>query len=414
MIAKFAMAVLMCASALLTTGCWNKLEISDLAIVSAIGVDKAQDIGEYRVFFQVANPSAVASGAAAGGGGGAGAGGKAQTITVYRGVGASLFDAVRNASKMSSRRMYLSHVRLVVFGERLAKDGIEELLDYLKRSNEIRLTTNVVIAKGMTAEALMSVATRFEKIPADAIRGKMKFTSNLFSENIEIQLDDILKAVMGEGTEAVINGVELVKRGDKEAESDAPKEKERYSPPSTKIGPIGVFKGGKLKLWLDDGASRGLAWMLNKMKGTVVTVDFREQKESVSLDVLRSKTKVKVDVANDKPLIDIVIRQEAALINVKSGLDLRNPGLIKEIEASMNRKTREEIMKTVQIVKKEKIDFAGFAGKLHRSNRTAWEKLKDRWNEKLSEADVRVTVQSHVRHPGMNLEPVLSKATGEQ
>jgi spore germination protein KC len=408
---KQLFSLMLCTMMILTSGCWNKMEISDLAIVSAIGVDKADENNEYRVFFQVANPSAVASGEAAGGGGG-GVGGATQTITVYRGIGPSIFDAVRNASKMSSRRIYLSHARLIVFGESLAEEGIGDLFDYLKRSNEIRLTTDVVIAKGMTAESLMSVSTRFEKIPADAILGKLRFTSRVFAENVETKLYDVLKAVMDEGTEAVINGAELVEKSGNEM--GAAGSKDKYSPPSIQINQMAVFHGGKLKFWLNDGPAKGFSWILNKMKRTVVTINFNEKKDSVSIDVIRSKTKVKVNIRNDKLYVDILVRLEAAINNVKSSINLKSDEVIEEMERSMDKKIQEEIMEVVHISKKEKVDFLSFGERLIRVNPSAWKKMEQRWNEVLSEAEVNVNVQSHIRQSGMNLEPVLTKKDGEK
>jgi spore germination protein KC len=177
---------------------------------------------------------------------------------------------------------------------------------------------------------------------------------------------------------------------------------------------MAVFDGGKLKFWLNDGAARGLSWILNKMKRTIVTIDFNEKKESVSIDVIRSKTKMKVNVLNDKLFIDIFVRLEATIINVKSNINLRSDEVIEEMERSTDKKIHEDIIKAVHIAKKEKVDFLGFGENLLRVNPTAWKKMKYQWNEVLSEAEVNVTVQSHIRQSGMNLDPVLSKQDGEK
>jgi len=51
--------------ALIIGGCWGRTEVDDLALVMAIGLDKADDDSVY-VTFQIAVPRAVASGGARG------------------------------------------------------------------------------------------------------------------------------------------------------------------------------------------------------------------------------------------------------------------------------------------------------------------------------------------------------------
>lgn len=43
----------------LLTSCWSKKELTDLAFVSAMGIDKTKD-GRYELTFQIINPGNVA------------------------------------------------------------------------------------------------------------------------------------------------------------------------------------------------------------------------------------------------------------------------------------------------------------------------------------------------------------------
>ncbi|WP_255600847.1 hypothetical protein [Lysinibacillus sp. K60] len=56
--------ILLLSVLLLLGGCWNKRELNELAIVTAVGVDKSDELFEISV--QIVNPSQVASNKATG------------------------------------------------------------------------------------------------------------------------------------------------------------------------------------------------------------------------------------------------------------------------------------------------------------------------------------------------------------
>ncbi|MED3810508.1 Ger(x)C family spore germination protein, partial [Priestia megaterium] len=64
---KGILLLLMTTMTLLLSSCWSKKELTDLAIVSAMGVDKTKD-GRYTVTLQIINPGNVAGGLVGGGG----------------------------------------------------------------------------------------------------------------------------------------------------------------------------------------------------------------------------------------------------------------------------------------------------------------------------------------------------------
>src|SRR3954454_186533 len=83
------------------SGCWNQKELTDLAFVMALGIDKTED-ELYHVSFQLVNPGNVSSGQNTGGGQGL-------PIAVYKSTGRTITEAARNATKKASRRLYYAH-----------------------------------------------------------------------------------------------------------------------------------------------------------------------------------------------------------------------------------------------------------------------------------------------------------------
>ena len=65
---KWLFLFLMVISTTLISGCWNKRELNELAIVSALAIDKNEE-GNYVGTFQVINPGYIAGGLQGGRGG---------------------------------------------------------------------------------------------------------------------------------------------------------------------------------------------------------------------------------------------------------------------------------------------------------------------------------------------------------
>src|SRR4051794_14201842 len=120
------------------TGCWDKRELNELAISVALGIDKVD--GQYQVTAQVVQPGEVA--AKKGGNGGS------APVTMYQEKGVTTFEAIRKMTTISPRKIYAAHLRIVVFSEELAREGIGEALDLLSRDYELRTDYYLLVAKG--------------------------------------------------------------------------------------------------------------------------------------------------------------------------------------------------------------------------------------------------------------------------
>lgn len=385
----------------LLTGCWNRRELKDLSIVAAMGVDKNPKTNKYKVSFQIVNPGNVATGVAGGGGTQI-----ATPVTVYTGTGENLFGAIRKTSQKVPRQLFFAHLQLLVIGESLAKQGIRDLFDFFERSHEIRLTTMVLVARGSEAESIVRVLAPLEKIPANDIAGKMKITSKVWSENLKVELDDVIKPLLSAG-EPIISGVKIV--GDPEAGNKSSNLRQTNLPTRVDITGIALFKNGKLKRWLNGDEGRGVLWIRNKMKSTVVDLDCKDKKDAVGIEVIRSQTTVNVKVQNRKPVFHIYIREEGHVSEVRCPMDLDKVEEIAKLEKQWALETKKEVMKAVKTAQREESDVFGFGEAFNRANPKAWKKMKKEWGKTFAESKVDVKVDAFIRRSGMRLKPYLSE-----
>lgn len=91
------------------TGCWNSREINTLAISVCIGIDKTEN--GYLVTQQILNTKVIATKETS----------QDSPVILYSDTGKDLFEIFRRLTTQAPRKIYLSHLRMVVFGENMAK-----------------------------------------------------------------------------------------------------------------------------------------------------------------------------------------------------------------------------------------------------------------------------------------------------
>ena len=371
------------------TGCWSKRELTDIAIVSALGIDLAED--GYRVSVQVINPGEIA----------AKQGGNGLGISVFTAEGKSIAEAVRKLTTVSPRIPYLAHLRVVILGEEVAKTDIKKPLDFLSREHEMRADFVIGIAKGMKAEDQIMILTPMEKISANQIFSTIETAEQNWAPTKIVLLEELIDTLVSEGKEPVITGLEVV--GDPETGSKAENTQSAKPQTSIKTDYLGVFKQGKLIEWLDESESKGFNYITDNIKKTVGYVEC-DGGGTVTVEIIRSKTDMKGTIENGQPNIKIEVISEANISDVECPIDLSNSESVHDIEKKMNKKIEENILNTVEKAKELKSDIFGFGEVIGRDEPKEWKSLKKNWDENFIETNVEVKVDLKIRRIGTTSE----------
>jgi len=381
------------------SACWNQKELTDLAFVTALGIDREEN-DMYHVSFQLVNPGNVSTGQTGGGQG--------LPIAVYKSTGRTITEAARNATKKVSRRLYYAHTNLVVISEEVARDRtlMLKMLDAFARDPEFRTTTEIVIARGSSAEDIVTTLTILDKLPVTKITKELKFTEAMKGENMSISIDDLIDGIVGSGKEPILNGYQLI--GIKEEANKAVNLQKTTTDAFLAADGLAVIKDGALIDWIESKKSRGVIWILNKAKSTDITLKWNGKKNALSVVPIRSKTKVSTVFKNGKPVINIKIENEGWLSEANTAIDLMDPKTIGKIEKLTEKAIKKEVQSTVKEVKRLKCDIFGFGDVVHKANPDLWKKLKGDWNNYFAELEVNVKVDSYVRREGVRTNPFWS------
>jgi spore germination protein KC len=376
-IRQFVRCLSVAAILFIVPGCWDRTELNDLALINALGVDLAED-GQIEVTGQQIIPQS------SGGGNQMGGGGKKENkqTVVRKGKGETLADALSNMEEVIGRKIFLGHAEVVVFGERLARNGIRESVDFLVRNPQLRTRTLVYVSKG-SPDAILSTVPKVELSSAKSLR--LLSDKQLY---LVVDLNHLTQMLASESRSAALPTVET------------------REPNTIIISGTAIFDEDKLVGQLDRQASRGLLWIRNEMKKAVITVRVPRIKGDVSLQVIHSKTETVPRIERGKWKLAVKIRTDADLRENGTLLSMSTPWPIDQIERQADQTLKQRVQLAQKKVQEMGIDVFGFANAFHRKYPKEWAKVKDHWKEKFPQVQVDIQTQVHVRRTGMTNQPV--------
>ncbi|MBM7655581.1 Ger(x)C family spore germination protein [Neobacillus cucumis] len=386
----------MIVSTVFLSGCWDRQELQDLDIVSAIGIDKGGNTSEnrYLVTVQVINEGQIATA------GGQGVKSMSAPVTTYSAVGSTVEEAIRKVMPKSPQELFFPHVQLMVIGEELArKKGIHDLFDFIERDSQFRTLFPILVVRDNTAKTLLQITTPLEDVPSAKIVGGLESTTKIRGEYASTRADQVIQQ-LERGETANLTGVQIT--GDPEKGNKMTNIQEISPKTVIEIRGLAIFKKGKLKKWLDEDTARGAIWINNELKKTVIDLNCEKVKKGIAAEVMRAKTKIKAEIKNQKPVIQITVKSEGHLSEVHCPIDLSKHTSIEKLENQMEKEIKEEVMMAVKEAKKQKTDIFRFSEYINRENPKLWKEIKKKWNDEIfPETKINVNVKAFIRRSGL-------------
>lgn len=141
-------------------GCFGN-EPNDIAYIVALGFDKSEDNLNYKITMQFAKPTQISGGASEEGG--KGGPNIVENIVVEA---PNIYAGLDTANHIVSKKFSLYHTKLFVFSQEVAKEGVDDLLETMSRSEEIRPDVYIAVSVGSANEYLTEVKPVIELNPA--------------------------------------------------------------------------------------------------------------------------------------------------------------------------------------------------------------------------------------------------------
>jgi spore germination protein KC len=370
---------------LITTGCWDRTEINDIAFVIGTAMDLTED-GKILGSVQIALPPSAQ--------GGPGKSGKQEQYFMISAVGNNSSEVIRNLQDRLSRRLFYAHRSVVFIGEQLARHGIKDVLDHFSRDPRTRLRTFIMVAKGAEGREMLQIRYPFEQVPSEAVR-----EMEVSRAGLGVTMRDLFIAAASEGIDPVMGVIEksIPSEGIDDSEDSL-----------FRLAGAAVFKEFKLAGFLNNKETRGLLWVLGKMEIGRITAVLPGDNGNVGMVLTDSKRRITADVRGGKIKVHILLEGNGNLYENNTKLDIGQTENLEHVQTALEKSVETEVrdlLKKAQ--KKYKVDAIGIGQTIYRDQPGQWKRLKEKWDKQFPEAEIALTVKLSIKGTGMAGPPLL-------
>jgi spore germination protein KC len=375
------------------TGCWSRRELETLDFITAVGLDHAAEEGKIQVTVQMAKPFAIT--------GSVQSSVQEKPFHVMTATGYTVFEAVRNLNSISPRRPFWAHARFIVFGEDMARDGLQEALDFFDRDGEPRRTSYILMAQGVKASDLLQAEFSQEPMPSEGISELLQGTRLAQSTVAAMTVNEFLQALEGEGIDPITVRVELIPlEEDFAIGGDVLRDEVKAK---TRMTGSAIFKDDRLVAWMNRPQTRGYLWVTGQVRSGIININEPETADAyVSLEIVGSRGSFKPQLTKDGIKILVQVEVHVNIGEMQQYIDIRkDPGLWVSIERRLTQVVKNEIMAAVTKAQLFGADIFGFGAEINRRHPKEWRRLRENWEEEFKRLTVEVEVKARIKRVGL-------------
>jgi len=383
------------------TGCWDRLEIENRAVILGIAIDleetdKDEPEGisaidekhtptvkqRVRITAQVAVPGRIPLGPGEGGGSGS-----EKPVWAVSATGRTLDGAIMALQQELADRIFFGHLRVVVISEQYARNGIENLNDFFKRNPQIRRLTWIAVSKG-PAEAIMQAKPELERVPALYLLAMLDHSVDLGKYPYE-HAGKFWSKDSSDGQDPNLPYIEL-KENDK-----------------IMIAGMAMFRDERLAGITSTPIEIGFYMAITNTKqgGYSAYTSIPGVNDYVMFHASSRRSVTDVQIKNGRPQFNIRIQIEGDLREQTKNIDLEpNDQIIDQVERQLEHTAAEAMHKFVARTQALGTDIFGFGEYVRAKEHAYWltyAKTKEGWRKIYKDIDVNITVDIKIRRIGM-------------
>ncbi|MGO4544955.1 Ger(x)C family spore germination protein [Paenibacillus sp. 2TAB23] len=366
----------LCLVLAILPGCWDRIEVNDMALIMAVGIDKAKDEHiELTVQVFIPNPSS---------GGSDGGSNEGRVYTLSR-TGMTLPDALSVMQRELPRTFFWGHAKAYIFGEALARDGMHDQFDFLFRDIEPREQANVYLCR-QTAKALLlslSDPNSYETLI------KMGQKRSLESSTV-INIAEMIASESDSFTLPIAHSSSFMSAGEEKniliVKGDA------------------IVKKRKVIGYLDAGMTEGLQWFQNMRIERNVGIALDNPKQKITIKLKRSSVRVIPSIKNGEWSVLMKLKINADVADNSTKLNLIDEhDHLRKIEKPFNEMLSRQIESAVKRLQNQyDADVLGLAKAFHHKYPKEWKQNRQRWDERFKSLDIKIEVDTIIRNPGIS------------
>lgn len=356
----------------LLTGCWGRLEVNDLGMGTGLAIDKGKQQA-VRVTLYLAR-----------GMGGAKGGEPRWTVTREA---ATISDALHLIHRSSSRRVSLEHLRVILVGEEYARTGMEELLDFIARHYQIRLTSRFLVTRG-DASTFLHTQPHLEALLPESVVKILEAKGGL-----NPRVKEFLVANVAESFSPWLYTLHA-RPGARDREIE--------------VGGMALFVNERMVDILDQNGTIALSWLLQTPTDVALPVPCADEPERLfAVQVENGKAKIIPSVSGRNVSFQV---KGQVTVNLVSSACTKSSITVPSHRALFERQLQVTLTESVQALTKRlqatKADPAGFGKRLQLRYPAFFRANASRWPDLWAQSQVTYALKAKLHHSRLLLEPV--------
>lgn len=361
---KIASSLLILLLLIPLSGCWDYRGLDELTIVTGVAIDKKPEEDIYQLTYEIVDLIEPIKE-------------KGPNRKLIESEGKTIFEAVRNAKRRVSNKLYFGHSELIIICEEIARnEDLNVVLDFFTRDSECRETINVVVSQEKTARDIIASEGIGHTVVTNEILEILEDDKKITSSILSVELYRLFNIMGAEGKELALPAFHIVQNDGK---------------PTAETNGTAVFKDNKLVGFLSPEESKYFLFIVNEIEGGIFTVASSGQRPDISFEIYNNDTNLSFEYKDEKLKIKIKTTTVVFL-----GEFMRQFAPLDEKELNALEETAEKELedKIRNVVKKLQTEFGsdifGFGNMIYKKDFRLWRQLKDNWDEHFKSLDLEV------------------------
>lgn len=351
---------------LILSGCYNYRELNDLGIMTAVSIDYDAEKDNFNIIAQLVNPVKQQDTTSIG----------EPIIVNFESSAKSVQEAFRNIIVESPRKIYGSHLQIVILSEEVAREHLPEVLDFIIRDPELRAEFKVIIARNNESLKGISIQTLLDNLSSSNILESLEKQSEYLGISSSYTVNELANMYLNPYLEITLPSM-IVEGSIKEGE-----EHENITTTTqdttVKISTTAVFKDNKIKGYLTEDEAKAFNLITGELKDSIITME--REDGYIVFEPNRIKTKTKAKVAENK--VSITVEGFARINEVASIVNLKSPDEINSLEKELNKKIENMINNTFKKIRDEyQTDVFGFQDLYYKTDHKYFKENCQNWYE---------------------------------
>ena len=296
---------------------------------------------------------------------------------------------------------YNGHLVITVISDEVAKEGIENILDYLARDTESRNFFYILLSKDVQAKNILEIISPLQTFPSQTIASDIETSSSDSSLIYKITYNDFIYTLLEQGINPVLNSVTII--GNKEEGTDSKELSDTIPKATIKIDTLGIFKEDKLLDWATKEQTEGINLLSNKIDTFYIKT---KCEDNYIMNYIKDiETKTDIDLDNNK--VNVKINGKSSIQEVNCKINLEDKNTLNKIEKNIENELNKIIEDSTYLIqKKYQTDVLGYGKIIHKKNPKKWNQLKNKWDDTFKDLKIETDINIEIEKQGKLIQSI--------